>query len=349
MSAPSTTAPPLDVRLLPLAREHLPAVQALMADREVAQFTLFPVDAGQEFVEQWFAGYERGRAERTKQGFAAVDGSGTFLGLALAVHIDEERAEVELGYAVAPASRGRGVAASILEQLTRWSFNQVGAQRVQLTIDAANIASRAVASRAGYHREGVMRSSYFKDGQRSDAEIWSRLPRDPDPADRRNALALRQPANLVSPRAVLFWTVRALLGWLIFIGLQVVILAFTHTAGHQGVNITILIVSALLAVAHLAIMPRWRYRVHRWELTGTAFYSRSGWVTQERRIAPVSRIQTVDTERGPLEQVFGLANVTVTTASAAGPIKLRGVSAATADQLVADLTSITARSEGDAT
>jgi membrane protein YdbS with pleckstrin-like domain/RimJ/RimL family protein N-acetyltransferase len=345
----SPPAARIDVRLLPLAREHLGAVQALMSDPEVEQFTLFPVGAGREFVEQWYAGYEKGRAERTKQGFVAVDVAGAFLGLALAVHIDEERAEVELGYAVMPAARGRGVAASILEQLTRWSFDQVGAQRVQLTIDALNLASRAVASRVGYHREGVLRSSYFKDGQRSDTEIWSRLPRDPDPTDRRNALALREPANLVSPRAVVFWTVRALFGWLIFIGLQVVILAFTQTASHRGVNIAVLAVSVLLAAAHLGVMPRWRYRVHRWELTGTAFYSRSGWVTQERRIAPVSRIQTVDNERGPLEQLFGLANVTVTTASAAGPIKLRGVTAATADQLVAELTSITARSEGDAT
>ena len=39
-------------------------------------------------------------------------------------------------------------------------------------------------------------------------------------------------------------------------------------------------------------------------------YTQSGWLSQERRIAPISRVQTVDTERGPLEQLFGLANVT---------------------------------------
>src|SRR4051794_41629800 len=65
-------------------------------------------------------------------------------------------------------------------------------------------------------------------------------------------------------------------------------------------------------------MPRWRFAVHRWEAAPDAVYTQSGWFDQERRIAPVSRIQTVDTERGPLEQLFGLSSVTVTTASAAG-------------------------------
>jgi hypothetical protein len=108
-------------------------------------------------------------------------------------------------------------------------------------------------------------------------------------------------------------------------------------------------VTVLLAAAHLVIMPRWRYRVHRWEVTSTAVYTQSGWLRQERRIAPLSRVQTVDTERGPLEQLFMLANVTVTTASAAGPLRIHGLDRATAGALVAELTEATSHSQGDAT
>jgi membrane protein YdbS with pleckstrin-like domain len=96
-------------------------------------------------------------------------------------------------------------------------------------------------------------------------------------------------------------------------------------------------------------MPQWRYRVHLWETTDEAVYMRSGWLNQESRVAPVSRIQTVDSERGPIEQLFGLANVTVTTASAAGPIKIHGLERATADRLVDELTANTQASRGDAT
>jgi membrane protein YdbS with pleckstrin-like domain len=78
-------------------------------------------------------------------------------------------------------------------------------------------------------------------------------------------------------------------------------------------------------------------------------YTLTGWFNQERRIAPLSRIQTVDTERGPLEQLFRLANVTVTTASAAGPLRIHGLAPDTADQLAAALTAATAADATDAT
>ncbi|MCW2595277.1 MAG: rane-flanked protein, partial [Jatrophihabitans sp.] len=97
------------------------------------------------------------------------------------------------------------------------------------------------------------------------------------------------------------------------------------------------------------VMPQWRYRVHRWEITDTAVYTQAGWFTQERRIAPLARIQTVDTQRGPFEQVFGLANVTVTTASAKGPLKVHALDVAIADRLVDRLTERAQLAGGDAT
>ena len=47
--------------------------------------------------------------------------------------------------------------------------------------------------------------------------------------------------------------------------------------------------------------------MHRWEVTDTAVYTQTGWWTRERRIAPMSRIQTVDHAEGALERLFGLA------------------------------------------
>ena len=47
-----------------------------------------------------------------------------------------------------------------------------------LIVDVDNAASSRVAARAGYVREGVMRSIHVKDGIRRDAELWSRLPAD---------------------------------------------------------------------------------------------------------------------------------------------------------------------------
>ncbi len=160
-------------------------------------------------------------------------------------------------------------------------------------------------------------------------------------------MQLRDPAHHVSPRAIAFWTVRAMPGWLLVLAGEV--LWFVASHDHERLRLAALVVTALVAAAHLTVMPRWRYRVHRWEVTDDAVYTQSGWLSQERRIAPISRVQTVDTERGPLEQLFKLANVTVTTASAAGPLRIHGLDRVIAEGLVAHLTEVTSRSEGDAT
>lgn len=157
----------------------------------------------------------------------------------------------------------------------------------------------------------------------------------------------REPAHLVSPRAVAYWTLRAVPLWALVLAGELIWLSSVR--GGTGLRSAVLGLTFLIASAHLIVMPRWRYRVHRWEVTATAVYTQSGWLSQERRIAPISRVQTVDTERGPLEQLFRLANVTVTTASAAGPLRIHGLDRATAESVVAGLTEVTSHSRGDAT
>ena len=104
-------------------------------------------------------------------------------------------------------------------------------------------------------------------------------------------------------------------------------------------HILIGVVTVLGAIIAMAVVPVWRYRVHRWELGPQAVYTRTGWLVQERRIAPISRVQTVDTYRGPVDRLFGLANVTVTTASSAGAVHIVALDVDVADQLVAALTT----------
>ncbi|GGO14726.1 membrane protein [Microbispora rosea subsp. aerata] len=162
---------------------------------------------------------------------------------------------------------------------------------------------------------------------------------------------LRPPRHRVSRTAIWYWAARAALGWLVVLAAQALWLVADRdgTALSVDAHVIGLVVTAVVAVAHVAIMPQWRYRVHRWEATSAAVFTQSGWFKQEWRIAPVSRIQTVDSERGPLERIFHLANVTVTTASAAGPIKVSGLDRDTARRLVAELTASAQATAGDAT
>jgi len=166
------------VALVPFAREHLAAVEALLDDPDVLRFTRIPEPPPPDFAETWFGAYERARRDGTREAFALVDGDGEFLGLALVPRIDREARTAELGYVVAPAARGRGVATTALRLLTEWAFAELGALRLELLIGVENPASKRVAERNGYRFEGVLRSLHFKQGLREDTELWSRLPTD---------------------------------------------------------------------------------------------------------------------------------------------------------------------------
>lgn len=87
------------------------------------------------------------------------------------------------------------------------------------------------------------------------------------------------------------------------------------------------------ALGYLLLMPRRRYAAHTWELGTYAVYAAGGWIWQWRRIAPLSQVQTVDTVRGPIQRRYGLATLTVTTASTAGDIKIAGLTEADAEEL----------------
>ena len=157
---------------------------------------------------------------------------------------------------------------------------------------------------------------------------------------------LREPRNQVSRKAIWYWTTLAGVRAAVVLGIEFVIALCTGFAAGWWIAIGI---SAGLLLGHALVMPRWRYRVHRWEVTETALYTRTGWFAVRWRIAPISRIQTIDSRRSLSERVFGLANVTATTASTAGHIKIHGLERATADRLQAELSVATARIPGDAT
>jgi RimJ/RimL family protein N-acetyltransferase len=165
-----------DVRLVAFTAAHLDAFAALARDPDVRRYTRFPDPPQARFPRRWLERYEDGRRERTREAFAIQDGGdATFLGLALAVAIDREAAEAELGYTVTPAARGRGIASAAVAALTRWAFDEQALERLTLTIEVANVASVRVAERCGYVLEGVMRNAYVKPGRRADTAVYARL------------------------------------------------------------------------------------------------------------------------------------------------------------------------------
>lgn len=108
---------------------------------------------------------------------SAVEADGEFVGSA-GLHFSRSLLGPAVGYWLAPWARGRGYAAEAARALAEWGIG-LGAPRVHLMADVGNTASQAVAVRAGFTREGVVRSCLdYRDGTRGDAALFGRLADD---------------------------------------------------------------------------------------------------------------------------------------------------------------------------
>jgi RimJ/RimL family protein N-acetyltransferase len=118
-------------------------------------------------------------AERAEgQGLpVVVEAEGVLVGAA-GLHFRPGRLGPEIGYWIAPWGRRRGYAAEAAHGLAEWALG-LGAPRVHLYADVRNTASHAVALRAGFSAEGVVRGCLEeRDGSRADAVLFGRLPED---------------------------------------------------------------------------------------------------------------------------------------------------------------------------
>jgi [ribosomal protein S5]-alanine N-acetyltransferase len=83
-----------------------------------------------------------------------------------------------IGYWLLPEARGKGLATCAVRLTSRWALRELGLARLGLFAEPSNVHSQRVAERAGFHREGVLRSWAEIDGRRVDYAVFSLLPAD---------------------------------------------------------------------------------------------------------------------------------------------------------------------------
>ncbi len=155
-----------------------------------------------------------------------------------------------------------------------------------------------------------------------------------------DAAPVRDPAWSLSRSAIGLWVTEGVISSLL-LGLGAALFAIFVPADAPGLfpvlRWLVPAVVAVYAVVAIGIRPWLRYRVHRWEVTGEAVYTLTGWLTRTWTLVPISRIQTVDVTRGVLQQLFGLATVAVLTASSQGTVRVLHLEADVAQRVADDL------------
>ena len=151
---------------------------------------------------------------------------------------------------------------------------------------------------------------------------------------------VREPAWSLSRSAIGLWVTESVIGSvLLWLGIGAFLLFVPADAGGPVpvLRWVLPIAGALYALVAIGVRPRFKYRIYRWEVTGDAVYTSTGFLTRTWTLVPISRIQTVDVTRGVLQQLFGLSTVAVMTASSQGTVHVWHLEADVAQRVAEDL------------
>jgi RimJ/RimL family protein N-acetyltransferase len=162
--------------LRPFRREDVDPVYRACTDPDVQRWlTALPSPYTRETAAEFVLDIApRGRAAGTDLG-CAIETDGELVGACGMHQLTTGRMGPEIGYWIAPWARRQGYATEAAGGLAEWAFG-LGAFRVHLFADVNNAPSQAVARRAGFEQEGVVRQCLeYRDGSRQDAVLFARL------------------------------------------------------------------------------------------------------------------------------------------------------------------------------
>ncbi|HWC14069.1 MAG TPA: GNAT family protein [Actinomycetota bacterium] len=175
--------PPLETGFIRLRRwtedDIAWQVELFEGDTELERWGDSPIPYTEETARESFARSEERRREGEAIFFAIEDASsGELVGGVQLINVNKNRATAGIGYWVATPARNRGVATAAVKVLSAWAFEALSLKRIELWTVPGNASSERVAEKAGFTREGVLRSYAEIRGQRTDAVMYSRLPGD---------------------------------------------------------------------------------------------------------------------------------------------------------------------------
>jgi RimJ/RimL family protein N-acetyltransferase len=175
-----------EIRLRVMSEADISALTAACRDPEIPRWTQVPDDYEESHAREWLEMQGRRRDAGSELHLVIVDArDDRLLGSIGFTGIDWDDLRGSIGYWVAAEARGRGVATRAVRLLSGWGFEELGFGRVEIKTEPGNTISQRVAKRAGFSREGLLRSHALIKGRRRDMIVFSLLADDSSQSDGR--------------------------------------------------------------------------------------------------------------------------------------------------------------------
>ena len=190
--------PPLSdgvVALRSFRAEDAPAITAACQDPEIQRWVpIIPVPYTETDARRFILMALQAWHDGTGYEFAIVEAASDRYVGSIGLHLGPNPRRHAVGYLIAPEARRHGYATRALRLATRWGFERLGIERLALWTLPGNVASQAVAERAGYRYEGLARNwESDRDDRPIDAVMYSMTPED-----LADALAAESTANVAA-------------------------------------------------------------------------------------------------------------------------------------------------------
>lgn len=163
------------LELTPYRVEDAAWLMALIDSHDVVRWTGLPFPFDEDTATKWIERTLDGFRDGTRTGWAVrLRETGEPVGGG-SVRLNARMPIATIGFWLGRPYWGRGLGGELARTLTDWSFDELGARRVDADCVAENVASQRILERCGFELEGRQREGFERDGAIHDLLLFGAL------------------------------------------------------------------------------------------------------------------------------------------------------------------------------
>lgn len=166
-----------DLRLVPAALSDAPALAAMVAANAAHLQSYMPrlcALASEAAAREHLQHVAECAARGDMLEWQLFDGA-KLCGAVRLHQIESVNRKASIAYYLDAGHQGRGIAAAAVRALLRHAFGELHLNRIELRCASGNAASRGLAERLGFSREGLLKQAEFLNGAFADHEVYALL------------------------------------------------------------------------------------------------------------------------------------------------------------------------------